>query len=570
MNDLLQLISPTQLKPSPTNPRKNLGDLAELVESLKRHGIIEPLVARKNGGSTLEIVCGHRRQAAAVKAELAEVPVIVRELTDDEVLDLQLEENLERSDLTPFEEAEAFDLRIKRGQTLQHVADRIGRAPSYVAQRLKLLALDKAVRTALDEEEITLGVALVIARLPDPTLQKEALSRVGGSKWDRCMPAAEAAKEIEEHLLLRLDTFDVTDAQLVPSAGACNECPKRTGSQVELFPDATSADLCLDPKCFRTKLDALFKLRVKEAKERGQDVLPSKELAKSTGYSGKFRRLDDTEYVGGKTQKIASLFKKTGLPPLTISQDPETGRVVELVGRADVDRVLRANRKEQAGKPGRKDGEDEFAARQRREAEKAKLRKKAVTRIAELAVEKGATVALEDILGLVVRTFAAQVWNETQRRVLKRRGIDTKGKHAEDEMLRLAQGLEPGGDLEGLGLELVVYATAPQVTHGGSDGTKKTWDDLCRVLGVDLKGIEKQLTAEKTAKEVSKSKPAKAKVGKAAPETRAGEVTKTPKSKRPKKSTPGVCRGCRCTDDYCCDGGCEWVEPDLCSSCAGE
>lgn len=501
---MMQLLHPGQLKPSPTNPRTHVGDIKELVESVRRHGIIEPIIARPDDdGVSYEIVCGHRRHAAGVEAELSELPVLVRELTDDEVLDLQLEENLERSDLTPFEEASAFKLRLDRGQTVQHVAERIGRAPSYVAQRLKLLGLHKDVRKALDEERITLAVALLIGRLPT-SLQTEALDRVGGNDpWERPLPADKAAKEIEHNLLLRLDGdgFDTTDKQLVPKAGACSECPKRTGQQRELFPDAASDDLCLDRECFRAKLDAVYKLRVKDAKAAGVDVLVGKELSKATGYSGKFRRLDDTEYVGGKARKISAIFGKTGLPPLTICQDPETGRVVELVARADVERVLRANRKEQAkaGKGGRRDGEDDFAAQQRRYAEKSKLRRKAVTRIAELAVEKGETVALEDILGLVVRTFAARVWNETQRRVLERRGFDIKGKHAEDEILKLAQGLEPGGDLEGLGLELVVYSCAPQVTHGGSDGTKKTWDDLCRVLGVDLKAIEKEIAAEKAA-----------------------------------------------------------------------
>lgn len=574
-------VAPSALRKSPTNPRKQLGDLSSLIESVKVHGVIEPIIARKldgeSGDDSIEIIAGERRWTAATQAGRETVPVLLRELSDDDALDVQLAENIDRADLSPLEEAEAFQLRLDRGQTVQHVADRIGRAPSYVAQRLKLLGLHKDVRKAFDEQLLTLALALVIARLPE-SLQPKALEITGArDPWERPLTADKAAEEIAKTLLLRLDGdgFDTTDQKLVPKAGACSDCPKRTGQQRELFPDAASDDLCLDPVCFRAKLDAVYKLRVKAAKEAGQDVLDPKKLHQATAYHGSrtHRRLDDTEYVGGKSKKISTLFGKSGLPPLTITQDPETGRVIELVARADVERVLRANRKEQADKPGRKDGEDEFAARQRRDAEKAKLRRKAVTRIAELAVERGSTVALEDVLGLVVRTFAARVWNETQRRVLDRRGVELKGKHAEDEILKLAQSLEPGGDLEGLGLELVVHSCAPHASHGGPDGTKKTWDDLCRVLGVDLKAIEKELAAEKKAGKTT-TKPAPK--GKVKPglerrvTTPERERELLAKGKRPKKSTPGTCRGCGCTDAEACDGGCEWVEPDLCSACAGE
>lgn len=603
------------IDPSATNPRKTLGDITELTESVKTKGIIEPLIVRKHAKKPgrFELVCGWRRWSAAGAAGLEQVPAILRELDDDTALDLQLAENIDRADLTPFEEASAFSLRIDRGQTVQHIADRIGRPPSYIAQRLKLLALSPLVRKELDAGHITLGVALVLARLPNPELQTEALGEVGGSEYDRCMAASEAAKLIEEKFLLRLDKsgFSTTDATLVPKAGACSECPKRTGQQRELFPDAARDDLCLDPKCFRGKLDAVFKLRVKDAKKAGQDVLDPKAFAKATSYSGTHRKLDDTEYIGNKSRTLKALFGKD-LPPLTLAQDPETGRVVELVARADVERALRAAKKETGKGSGRGDGHDDYAAQRKRDEQKAKLRRKAISRIAEIAVEKGDEVAIEDVLGLVVRVFAARVWNETQRRVLERRGYELKGKHAEDEILKLAQSLEPGGELEGLGLELVVYSCAPQVTHGGSDGTKKTWDDLCRVLGVDLKAIEKEIAAEKKAgKQAPKAAPkAKTKpkpkpvpgvthflskganacgappstsVGSGGTTSRDGVscqacnellldrmAKKAAKPKKAKKSTPGVCRGCGCTDDEACDGGCEWVEPDLCSSCAGE
>ncbi len=383
MSDTYSYFDIDSIDPSPTNPRKNVGDIAELVESIKQHGIIEPPVLRNSPtkAGRFELVCGERRWTAAKRAGLKQLQGLLRNLSDDEVLDIQLAENIDRADLTPFEEAQAFELRLKRGQTIAHIADRIGRTPSYVAQRVKLLTLSAKCREALEAGHLTLGLALLIARLPDPKLQDEALERVGGSEYDVCMKTSEAAKELEQELMMRLEKapFDVTDAALVPKAGACSACPKRTGNQRELFADVASPDLCTDRSCFRGKLDATWKATAKAAKAKGIEVLSAKDAEKVGGQysSSTYLPLSEKVWAGQKQVSVKQLFEKDE-PPILLAQDPKTRMPVKVVTRADVERATkRFAAAHTKSKPG---SASAGSSAQSAEDRKRKIRKAAIDR----------------------------------------------------------------------------------------------------------------------------------------------------------------------------------------------
>jgi ParB/RepB/Spo0J family partition protein len=181
----------SQLAESPLNPRKAFGDLSELAASIKSAGIIEPLVVRQ-AGKGFEVVAGARRLRAAKKAGLKEVPVVVRELSDEDVREVQLIENLQREDLHPLEEAEAFEQLHQIGHSFDEVADRVGRARTSVYERVKLLELVPDARKAFQSGKLTAATALLVARCKGERLQHAALQRLEPNRYGDPVPYGEA------------------------------------------------------------------------------------------------------------------------------------------------------------------------------------------------------------------------------------------------------------------------------------------------------------------------------------------------------------------------------------------
>lgn len=257
----------TQLVESPTNPRKRYdqNSLEELAQSFRSRGVLEPLLVRPVQPEQFEIVAGSRRYRAARIAELETVPTRVREMTDAEALEVQCIENLQREDIHPFEEAQGFRALLDlpdQQYTIALIAERAGKKPAYVAGRLKLTELIPDVAEAFLTDKLTLGHALLIAKLP-PEQQHEAFKAAFKSTWigsgqaEILLPVRELAVWIESNLLLDLQSvpFDRSDAGLVPEAGSCHDCAKRTGANSLLFPESTH-DQCLDRSCFQTKVAA--------------------------------------------------------------------------------------------------------------------------------------------------------------------------------------------------------------------------------------------------------------------------------------------------------------------------
>jgi ParB family chromosome partitioning protein len=163
----VQLIGLALIVPTPLQPRTVFRDehLDELVASIKEHGIIQPLIARKRGDK-FELIAGERRWRAAQRVGLAEAPVIVREASDQEVLELALIENLQREDLNPIEEANAFE-RLARefGLRQEDIAQKVGKSRAAVANSMRLLDLHEQVQSWLTQERISVGHAKVLLAL---------------------------------------------------------------------------------------------------------------------------------------------------------------------------------------------------------------------------------------------------------------------------------------------------------------------------------------------------------------------------------------------------------------------
>ena len=137
------------LDPNPEQPRQVMGDLSELMASVAEKGIIEPLIVRQIGGR-FQIIAGERRYHAAVQVGLEELPVVVREVDDAEVMELALVENLQRKDLTPFEEAEALQqLARKCEYTHEDMAHKLGKSRTSITESLALNGMPEEVRTCV-------------------------------------------------------------------------------------------------------------------------------------------------------------------------------------------------------------------------------------------------------------------------------------------------------------------------------------------------------------------------------------------------------------------------------------
>jgi ParB family chromosome partitioning protein len=172
------------IRPSPFQPRRRFveAELDGLVQSIREKGIVQPLLVRPvddlvdnlvadSGapGAEFELVAGERRWRAAQRAGLHEVPVVIRPFGDSEVLEIALVENLQREDLTPLEEAEAYSRLMQEfGHSQAEVAETIGKSRSHVANTLRLLGLPPAVKRQLDEGALSAGHARALLAAPDP------------------------------------------------------------------------------------------------------------------------------------------------------------------------------------------------------------------------------------------------------------------------------------------------------------------------------------------------------------------------------------------------------------------
>jgi len=159
-----------ELRPNPNQPRRRFDptELAGLADSIRANGILQPVLARPAAGGNLEIVAGERRWRAAQLAGVHAVPVLVREISDTEAVELALIENIQREDLTPIEEAEAYQqLLDDHAQTQDGIAAMIGKSRSHVANMVRLLSLPGAVRGMLEDGRLTAGHARALVGRED-------------------------------------------------------------------------------------------------------------------------------------------------------------------------------------------------------------------------------------------------------------------------------------------------------------------------------------------------------------------------------------------------------------------
>jgi hypothetical protein len=308
----VRLVPLSEIMPSPFNPvgRMDETSLKELADSITTHGLQQPIVLMKNphGNATKKpyvIVCGHRRFGATKLAGKKEVSAIVRELTTEEAREIQVIENLQRLDIHPMEEAEAYgqlaaSFRWPEGtapvddppwtrKVAERIASRVGKTLDYVTKRARLLTLIPDAKDCFLRRVFSLDHAILLAALePDEQLkalrhlldpqgyrskgktiaEMVAMVRDPGKheSYVSCEVATvrELRHFVEEELALDLKKapWDLADKRLVPEAGACTTCTKRAGGNKPLFGGLVDVaeSTCLDSACFRSKREALVQI----------------------------------------------------------------------------------------------------------------------------------------------------------------------------------------------------------------------------------------------------------------------------------------------------------------------
>lgn len=174
-----------EIIPNKEQPRKTFDQTAleELADSIRQHGVLQPLLVRPLPNGAYQLVAGERRWRASRLAELKEVPVIIKELTDTEAMEIAIIENLQREDLNPIEEAEGLQTLIdKCGFTQEEVATSVGKSRPAITNALRLLKLPEDVREMTKKGEISAGHARALLSFDSPALMQEVAAKIVSDK----------------------------------------------------------------------------------------------------------------------------------------------------------------------------------------------------------------------------------------------------------------------------------------------------------------------------------------------------------------------------------------------------
>lgn len=352
---------------SPTNPRKRFDAAAldELAASIKSRGVVQPILVRPHPGGELigyELVVGERRYRAAKLAGLTTIRALVQDLTDAEVIEIQIIENLQRADVHPIEEAEGYAKLLqqknavtKLNYTAEDIAEKIGKSRRYIYNRLKLMDLCPEGRNAFFDGKIDTTRARLIARIGHHDTQRTALKKITApvSEYSQPMSTRDIERLIAREYMSSLGDapFDIKIVDYANPAGkiiagACGACPKRSGNAPDLFDDIANKDTCTDIKCFHAKRDAHIARETAALVEKGFTVVTGK--AAAAILQSPYNSLTDLKhYVSegaichdDEKRRTYQKIIGTALTPIMVRRDGNS-EFVRVYPRADVDALLR-------------------------------------------------------------------------------------------------------------------------------------------------------------------------------------------------------------------------------------
>ncbi len=255
-----KIVPIAEIDPSPLNYRKvfPVKKMEELAASIGLHGVIENLTVRLMPSGRYELVAGERRLRAAKMARLTEVPAIIKVLTDEQVREIQLTENLQREDPHPLEEAQAIGELQTSHKSIDEIALRLGKSKAFVYSRLKLLSLVADIQEMFVAEKFTLREVLEIAAL-SPESQQEFYDEYCSDWQEEDFEAPELSDVLDRFKYdLSQAPFNVKDKTLLPDMGACTKCAFNTATLKTLFPEEAIEAICTNTGCYQRKCQAHF------------------------------------------------------------------------------------------------------------------------------------------------------------------------------------------------------------------------------------------------------------------------------------------------------------------------
>jgi ParB/RepB/Spo0J family partition protein len=278
MSTEFKTIALKEIRPDENQPRKFYEETAmqELISSVKEKGVLQPILIRPNGKGYI-LVCGERRYRASKEAGLEEIPAVIRQLSDEEALELQIIENLQRKDVHPMEEAVAFKSLVEnrnRPLSFEEVAAKVGKSVFYVRQRMKLNSLSKEWQELFYSNKISTVAALSVGLLAEKEQGELYKSVVQKNR----LKDPEYKVLIQSYQIEKLQgklkgaAFNMNDEKLIPKVGACTNCTFNS-AVASLFPEQAQDPVCSNATCFNQKLDAAFKIKLEEVKEDPSIVL---------------------------------------------------------------------------------------------------------------------------------------------------------------------------------------------------------------------------------------------------------------------------------------------------------
>jgi len=340
----VQDIPLASIRESKTNPRRQFDEtkLAELADNIRLHGVLQPILVRPlpdGDAASFELVAGARRYRASKLAKRETIPASVRELTDTQCLELQLIENLQRADVHELDEARGYAALMQMQPdtyTVETLAEKIGRSEKYVYARLRLNHLVEEAQEAFYVGKLTVAHAFEIARLQHDD-QRRALAEcfpqhktaaaVLKDKKAEAITVRMLREWIEREVLLDISSapFAADDAALLPAAGSCTACPKRTGSNPLLFPEIRHKSICTDRACYRAKVEALVQLRVKPLEDSGE-----KPLRVSQAPAWQVKKREPDVLHEGEYRRITKKGECPETRPAVVIDGPQAGTVLHV------------------------------------------------------------------------------------------------------------------------------------------------------------------------------------------------------------------------------------------------
>lgn len=519
----IQSLAVAEMIASATNPRKifKQTELEELAASIRERGVIQPVVVRlvstiendehrkAAGKAVYEIVAGERRWRASKIAGKKEIPAVVRQLTDYIALEVQVIENAQRKDLDPLEEGEGYDRLLKEGKTtVDEIAGRVGKSRATIYGRIKLLDAPEKAKEAYRAGKLSVQVLLLIARIPNPKVAEEATERVLKGSYNGEPLSFRQVQNIfasEYMTQLKGAPFDPKDITLVPDAGPCAACPKRSGNQKELFADVGRADVCTDPVCFRLKCDAARARLMAKAESEGKLVLSvedSQALYPHGSYLSNEAPVVDLAkpcpFADGKTwQEVVSDLPEGERPSDIVAVDRE-GNLHDLIGKKEAGEVARALDLATAGQT--RGDLSPAAVQQRQQTKEAREKHERTTRTVNLVIdaivnkqEKAKDIKALARLLLMVADHEAHF--DTCRRVSARHGFTSQKKDGEPRMFFKARLKEAEKNPLSFALETLLWESAMF-----ANDLPQTIVEAAKIYGLDLGKIKAE-AKKKPAKE---------------------------------------------------------------------